>query len=503
VRLTRQAQDPARAGPDPAGPRSPGASSNSHSSPSRAFFPEPPGASGLLESARRLLAVTVEVDAVLLPDLVRAGGHLDRQLWSRSGLTILGTGVALRLALPAGWAEQPHTQLLQEALSAVRTEGHETGLPGQRPLAMGALPYDPSRPGHLTIPRLVVTSGHGHAWATLTMPHHGREPRGGWQRIVEEELAALANGQSSGGLPDRFELAAGIPHDDWKRLVARAVSEMERGSMSKVVLARQVDVVANRPFVLPETLARLAQLYPSCAVFHVEGFLGASPEVLLRRTGHEIESHPLAGTVARSGDPATDEALVAALMSSSKDRREHELVVGQIVGKLRPRCAWLDVPPEPSVMPLRNVSHLGTHIRGTLREIAVDGTVEDTGQVANGKAGGDDARPLPPGRDLPTSLELAALLQPTPAVGGLPVDAALRWQRDNEGFDRGCYAGPVGWVDSSGDGEWALGLRSAHVSGNRATLYAGNGIVAGSDPDAELAETQLKLQALLAALVRP
>jgi menaquinone-specific isochorismate synthase len=128
------------------------------------------------------------------------------------------------------------------------------------------------------------------------------------------------------------------------------------------------------------------------------------------------------------------------------------------------------------VVPLRNVSHLGTEIRGALSA--------------------DNAQ-------LPTSLELAALLQPTPAVGGLPVDAALRWQRDHEGFDRGCYAGPVGWTDSRGDGEWALGLRSATVSGRRAVLYAGNGIVAGSDPDAELAETQLKLQALLAALVRP
>ena len=107
------------------------------------------------------------------------------------------------------------------------------------------------------------------------------------------------------------------------------------------------------------------------------------------------------------------------------------------------------------------------------------------------------------GPGLPTSLELAALLQPTPAVGGLPVDAAIQWQRQNEGFDRGCYAGPLGWVDSAGDGEWVLGLRSAHVSGNRAVMYAGNGIVVGSDPDAELGETQLKLQALLAALVRP
>jgi menaquinone-specific isochorismate synthase len=203
----------------------------------------------------------------------------------------------------------------------------------------------------------------------------------------------------------------------------------------------------------------------------------------------------LAGTVARSGDPATDDALVAALMSSNKDRREHQLVVDQIAAKLRP-LASLHVPEAPSVVALRNVSHLGTSIKGTLYHGA--GGWADNGAPghSNGKNQGRSAA-------LPTSLELAALLQPTPAVGGLPVDAAIQWQRDNEGFDRGCYAGPLGWVDRSGDGEWVLGLRSAHVSGNRAVMYAGNGIVVGSDPDAELGETQLKLQALLAALVRP
>ena len=164
-------------------------------------------------------------------------------------------------------------------------------------------------------------------------------------------------------LPDRFELAACIPHDEWKQLVAKAVGEMEGGSLAKVVLARQVEVVANRPFVLPETLARLASLYPSCTVFHVEGFIGASPEILLRRTGAKILSHPLAGTVARSGDPATDKALLAGLMGSRKDRHEHQLVVDAIAAKLQPWCTSLDVPKAPTVMPLRNVSHLGTEIR--------------------------------------------------------------------------------------------------------------------------------------------
>jgi menaquinone-specific isochorismate synthase len=459
----------------------------------------------VLVAAGQLQAVTVEVDAATLPDLVRAGGAPGRYLWAKNDVTILGCGEALRLRLPAGWAAPAHTALVREVLATIDGEridskgidnGGRPGVPGCGPLAVGALPYDPSEPGHLTVPRLVVVVRHGRAWVTLTAP--------GAQHDVEDEVAQLAAGPPPGPLPDGFQLTAVMPHEKWKAIVARAVEAMARGSLSKVVLARQVEVVANRPFVLPDTLARLAHLYPSCAIFHVDGFLGASPETLLRRTGTEIESHPLAGTVARSGDPVTDDALVAALMSSAKDRHEHQLVVDEIAAKLRP-FASLDVPAAPSILPLRNVSHLGTSIKGTLREGAdgvgrgADGASR-SGQSGNG-ASHRNGHAVSTG--VPTSLELAALLQPTPAVGGLPVDTALEWQRANEGFDRGYYAGPVGWVDREGDGEWVLGLRSATVAGARAVLYAGNGIVAGSDPDAELAETQLKLQALLAALVRP
>ncbi len=422
-------------------------------------------------------------------------------------MTILGCGEALRLRLPAGWAAPAHTALVREVLATIDGEridskgidnGGRPGVPGCGPLAVGALPYDPAEPGHLTVPRLVVVAA---SWPGLG---HASPAPGSPNTTLKTKWPSSRPDRPPVALPDGFELTAVMPHEEWKAIVARAVEEMEGGSLSKVVLARQVEVVANRPFVLPDTLARLAHLYPSCAVFHVDGFLGASPETLLRRTGTEIESHPLAGTVARSGDPATDDALVAALMSSAKDRHEHQLVVDEIAAKLRP-FASLDVPAAPSIVPLRNVSHLGTSIKGTLREGA-DGSgagadgASRSGQSGNG-ASHRNGHTVSTG--VPTSLELAALLQPTPAVGGLPVDAALEWQRDNEGFDRGYYAGPVGWVDRDGDGEWVLGLRSATVAGARAVLYAGNGIVAGSDPDAELAETQLKLQALLAALVRP
>jgi menaquinone-specific isochorismate synthase len=288
-----------------------------------------------------------------------------------------------------------------------------------------------------------------------------------------------------------------MPHDEWQRLVRRAVAAISGGHLAKVVLARRVEVTANRPFVVHEALARLASLYPSCAVFHYEGFIGASPETLIRRTGDLVLSHPLAGTIARSGDPATDDAALAKLLASPKARHEHRLVVDAIASQLRAHCSELDVPPEPSLLALRNVSHLGTPLKGRLEAFGGPGGAGGSAPGLQSSKGGP-----PPGR-LPTSLELAAMLQPTPAVGGAPTETAIGWQRAEEGFDRGWYAGPVGWEDAAGDGEWVLGLRSAHISGERAWLYAGNGIVAGSDPESELAETQLKLQALLAALVRP
>ena len=214
------------------------------------------------------------------------------------------------------------------------------------------------------VPRLMLGRHGARSWATLIEPPGRTDSE--LRRAIEDELAELRHEPPPETLPDGFELSACIPHDEWKQLVAKAVGEMAGGSLAKVVLARQVEVLANRPFVLPEALSRLASLYPSCTVFHVEGFIGASPEVLVRRTGAEILSHPLAGTVARSGDPATDEALLAALMGSRKDRHEHQLVVDAIAAKLRPFCASLDVPKAPTVMPLRNVSHLGTEIRGAL-----------------------------------------------------------------------------------------------------------------------------------------
>ena len=274
--------------------------------------------------------------------------------------------------------------------------------------------------------------------------------------------------------PDRFSLVSVRPHADWCDEVARAVSAIRDGDLDKVVLAREVLVQANRPFVPADILRRLYSLYPSCMVFAVHGFVGASPELLVSRLGRRVTSHPLAGTVARSGEADADNRLIAAMLSSDKERHEHRLVVDAVAAALAPVCARLEVPEVPSIVSLRNVSHLGTRLSGELA-----------------------------GREPVTALELVARLHPTPAVAGTPTDEAVAYLQRAEGFERDTYAGAVGWVDAAGDGEWAVGIRSAQLQGNEARLVAGVGVVADSDPTSELAETQLKLQALLAAVVRP
>jgi menaquinone-specific isochorismate synthase len=401
-------------------------------------------------------AVTVALPA--LPDLLAEAGE-DGILWRGEHGGLAATGVARRVELPGGVTDPASVAGVADVLGSIDVVD-EVGLPGTGPVAIGALPFDPTEPGHLIVPRRVV----------------GRQGDRAWVTTIEGGDGDRSGSPTPPGVsPDEFTLTSSMPHTEWRDTVADAVEAIRAGELTKVVLARRVDIRANRPFVICEVLERLTSLYPSCMIFSVDGFLGASPELLIRREGDAVDSHPLAGTVARSGDTHGDEALVAALMASPKARHEHQVVIDAIASVLRSSCDRLDVPAQPSVMGLRNVSHLATHITGCLA----------------------------PGSRRPSALDLVARLHPTPAVGGTPTEAAVRYLQKVEGFDRRSYAGPVGWVDARGDGAWALGIRSADVDGATARIYAGNGIVAGSDPVQELAETQLKLQALLAALVRP
>jgi menaquinone-specific isochorismate synthase len=382
-------------------------------------------------------------------DLLAAGDLL----FERNRLGLAGRGVAQRVPLRAA----------QSTLAAIEVDD-DVGLPGCGPVAFGALPFDPSAAAELIVPAEV--------W--------GRADDGTrWHTVIGEtaELDALGAGNRPllrrEAQPSRFTVEPSRTPESWCALVEHATKAMADGPLRKVALAREVVVTADAPFDRTSVLSRLRATYPGCHLYSVDGFIGASPELLVSRAGDVVRSHPMAGTAARGGDPATDARLAASLLASTKDREEHQITIDMVHDTLLNWCSYIDYEAEPSIVPVANVQHLATLVEGRLSQPA------------------------------PSVLELVTALHPTPAVCGSPRDEALAFILEHEGFDRGRYAGAVGWVDGNGNGSWAVSLRCAALDGPVARLYAGNGIVADSDPATELAETRAKFQAMLSALVRP
>ncbi len=289
---------------------------------------------------------------------------------------------------------------------------------------------------------------------------------------LHAELRRVLDALAAPIMPTATRLVAqrDLPAARWREQIEGIRDAIDGGAIRKVVAARARVVELARPIDLATVVAELGRRQPGCTRFAIVrggvAFVGASPERLIRRSGAAIDSEALAGSIARRGDDAT---AAATLLASGKDRGEHDWVVRAIDQALAPRCARLDVPALPAVRTLRHVLHLHTPITGSLR--AADHV-----------------------------LALAAALHPTPAVGGTPTPDAVAWIADHEPEPRGWYAAPVGWFDGDGDGELAVAIRSGLIAGATATLYAGAGIVAESDPDAELAETEVKLRALSGAL---
>jgi isochorismate synthase len=286
---------------------------------------------------------------------------------------------------------------------------------------------------------------------------------------LREEPLPLLDPAPSG----RYRIASAMPPEHYEAAVARAVERIRGGALEKIVLAREVDVHAPREHEPAAIFAVLRDAFPACSVFCVgrgeAAFLAASPELLVRREGHRVSTLALAGSMRRSADPAVDDHLGEQLMHSEKDREEHAIVIRRIERTLRQHALWVTATPEPTLVKVANIQHLATPIRAQL------------------------AQPL-------DAIELLELMHPTPAVGGEPIELARPLIPALEGLDRGWYAGPVGWADAAGDGEFCVALRCALLRGRLARCYAGVGVVRDSDPAAELAETEVKLQALLPLL---
>ena len=389
-------------------------------------------------------AVTHPLDVnVDLNDI--AGG--DGYLFVRDGVGIAGRGVAARVPL----AEVP------AFLAAIEHTDHVGGV---TPLALGCVPFLPGDPTELVVPAVLVgKAADGRRWVTT----------------IGDAAADLTPAPRPQPAAAAFTVAAAAPVEQYLAAVAAARDAVRAGHIAKAVIAREVTVSSDAPIDVHAVLLRLRASFGSSYRYSVDGFVGASPELLVRVDGNTVESHPLAGTAPRTGDPATDARVAAELIASTKNQVEHRAVIDMVHDTLLPWCSFLDWEPEPSIVTVANVQHLGSRVEGHL----------------------SDPRP--------NVLDLVRALSPTPALGGAPRAEALALIAAVEGFARGRYGGAVGWVDAAGNGTWAVAIRCAELSADRRTarLIAGGGIVAESDPLAELAETQAKLQAMLSAIVRP
>jgi isochorismate synthase len=397
------------------------------------------------------------------------GGAFDLLAAYRPSLGVFferrGQGVAGAAGFPTLTFAATDLSGLIHVVDLLRTS--VSGAPDVAPVAVGALGFRGGGSHQLIVPgRAVRRDPDGRTWRldTRTPGASDEDPP------PFDPVAALEPHEAFSDVQLR-EVPSG---DAYAEAVAAAVDRIRRSGLRKVVLARAIEVRAGRTLDPRMLVHRLRAVDPDAYTFAAPTdagvIVGASPELLVSRHALEVRSNPLAGSAARSGDADEDRANADALARSDKDREEHAIVVEAVAQTLGGFCAELRWDPEPVLRETPNVWHLSTRFRGVLREPA------------------------------PSALELVAELHPTPAVAGTPTEDALDLISELERFDRGRYAGPIGWVDANGDGEWAIALRCAELRGDRAILYAGAGIVAGSRPELELDETERKFRAFLDSL---
>ncbi len=433
---------------------------------------------------------TVDVSAVVLGARGPGDRYFCLEQPERDGFALAGLGEAARVE-----ARGPERFVQVASACRALARGAQTGDPAEdagAPAAAGpvwvggfafadeggATPEWASlAPAQLLLPEVTLACRGGQARLTATAVVGPEDDPG----LALERLRRRVDALSAAPMPlldpdpiGRPRVAGAASPSHYEAAVARAVERIRAGELDKVVLAREVRVQVPRPIEAAAVFDGLRAAFPACYCFLVGtpelAFVGASPELLIRREGARAQTVALAGTTRRSADPAVDSHLGEQLLRSPKNQEEHAIVARRIERTLRPLSVWVAAADEPSLVRVQNVQHLATPIRAQLAE------------------------PL-------STIELAGMLHPTPAVGGEPWERAAPLIPALEGLDRGWYAGPVGWTDLSEDGEFCVALRCALLRGAVAHLYAGDGIVRDSVPAEELGETEVKLQALLPLLI--
>jgi menaquinone-specific isochorismate synthase len=379
-----------------------------------------------------------------------AGG--DGTLFVRNAVGVAGLGTAA-------------TVPVDEAADFLAALDHDATVPAGGPVALGCVPFVPGSPAELVVPAVQVRK-HPDGANTVTVVGDIDDD------AVVDALTPRGPGPTTAA---SWSIEPAVDVDAYLAAVAAARDAVRVGDLTKAVIARPIVVHSSESIDVHAVLRRLRASFGSSYRYSIDGFIGASPELLVEVDGAIVRSHPLAGTAPRSGDVDNDARIAAELIASTKNQIEHRVVIDVVHDTLLPWASYLDWEPEPSIVTVANVQHLGTRMEGMLSQ---------------------------PG---PSVIELVRALSPTPALGGHPRDAAIELIQRVEGFERGRYGGAVGWVDGAGNGTWAVAIRCAELAEDRrsARLVAGGGIVADSDPLAELAETQAKFQAMLSAIVRP
>jgi menaquinone-specific isochorismate synthase len=408
------------------------------------------GTPGLKAITRPLSAFTA--DALDLNDV--AGG--DGYLFVCNAIGLAGRGRAATVAV-------------DEATAFLAAIEHDTVIEELTPVALGCVPFLPGSAADLVVPHVLVRK-HADGSATVTVVGASDDDLAVGR--VTELLAPRTPRPASAA---RWTIGPAVEVDHYLAAVEAARRAVRNGELTKAVIARPILVQSDEPIDVHAVLRRLRASFGSSYRYSIDGFIGASPELLVEVDGAVVKSHPLAGTAPRTGDLDNDARIAAELIASTKNQIEHRVVIDVVHDTLLPWASYLDWEPEPSIVTVANVQHLGTRMEGRLSQ---------------------------PG---PSVVELVRALSPTPALGGHPRDLAIDLIARVEGFERGRYGGAVGWVDGAGNGTWAVAIRCAELSDDRrsARLVAGGGIVADSDPISELAETQAKFQAMLSAIIRP